>query len=133
MQVAGTTVVVTDVEAGVALDYTTSPEHLDRLRERVQHLADVQNQRSEGSGKSMSHGQMMGGGMHAGMGGGGMMSPAATASVEQIERGARLVLRPVDSAQLETLRQYAHMRADHMVHEHCPMMSAHAQQTPAKE
>ena len=55
--------------------------------------------------------------------GGGMMTPAATASVEDIEGGARLVLRPKDPAQLAALREHVHKKAEQMAGGECPMMS----------
>jgi hypothetical protein len=79
-------------------------------------------------GGGMMGGGMMGGGMMGGgMMGGGMMGPAATAAVEEIDGGARIVLRPKDPGQLEALRAHARMRADSMARGECPMMSAGAQ------
>ena len=138
MQVADTTVRSADVEGGVALDFTTSTGDVAELRQRVRRMADMHNQRHQG-------GMMMGGphevggapGEHQHDGGasgqrgccegmmksGGMMMPPATATVEDITSGARIVLRPKDPAQLGTLREHARMRADRMARGECPMMS----------
>ena len=59
--------------------------------------------------------------------GGGLMMPAATASVEDSEGGARLLLRPKDPAELEALREHARMRAGRMARGACPMMSSRAE------
>jgi hypothetical protein len=50
--------------------------------------------------------------------------PAATASVEDVEAGARLVLKPKDSAELEALRAPLKQHAERMQHGGCPMMAA---------
>ncbi len=55
--------------------------------------------------------------------GGGMMMPAATASVEDLESGARLILQPKDPAQLGALREHVLMKAQRMAGGECPMMS----------
>ncbi len=65
-------------------------------------------------------GMMTDGGM---MTGGGMMMLPATASVADVEGGARLVLRPNDATQLGALRENARMMVQRMNHGDCPMMS----------
>ncbi len=101
MQVAGTTVAATDVEGGVALGFTTSSGDVSELRRRVTHMAEMHNQE------------------HAA----GRMMPAATASAEDAEGGARMILRPTDPAQLDALREHAHTHAERMSHGECPMMA----------
>jgi len=152
MQVPGTTVAAADVEGGVGLSFTTTTGDVTELRRRVAHMAEMHNQHGgqmmmgghgtppaaaggehqhgAGSGNGPQHGDgakghagsgmMMGGGM---MGGGGMMMPPANASVEDIEGGARLVLRPKDAAQLGALRDHVRMTAERMSRGECPMMS----------
>lgn len=144
MQVSGTTVAATDVEGGIGLVFTTKGGDVAELRQRVRRMAEMHN----GRGGHMGAHTMMGGhgapsaGADAehqhseeadaghersGRGGmmmtGGMMTPAATASVEDIEGGARLVLRPKDPAQLAALRAHVHMKAERMAGGQCPMMS----------
>jgi len=129
MQVQGTTVAAADVEGGVGLSFTTKTGDVAELRRRVARMAEMHNQHGgqmmmgghgappAGTGEEHQHGagpgngpqpgdgpqghagggMMMGGGT---MGGGGMMMPPANASVEDIDGGARLVLRPKDAAQL---------------------------------
>lgn len=100
MQVPGTTVASEDVDGGVALAFTTSSGDVSELQRRVTHMAEMHNQR------------------HAA---GGMM-PAATASAENVDGGARIVLRPSDPAQLDALREHARTHAEQMSHGACPMM-----------
>jgi hypothetical protein len=106
MQVAGTTVTPADVEGGVALVFTTGSASVVELRQRVRRMAEMHDQRGASGGMRM---------------GGGMMMPAATATVEDIEGGARLVLRPKNPAQLEALREHARMRAGRMARGECPL------------
>ena len=73
----------------------------------------------EGSGRG---GMMMGG---------GMMMHAATASAEDIEGGARLILQPKDAAQLGALREHVRMKAQRMAGGECPMMSPGSGGEPA--
>jgi len=144
MQVPGTTVAAADVEGGIGLSFTTKTGDVAELRRRVARMAEMHNQHGgqmmmgghgappAGAGGEHQHGDdaaqghpggggmMMGGGM---MGGGGMMMPPANASVDDIEGGARLVLRPKDAAQLGALRDHVRMKAEHMSRGECPMMS----------
>jgi hypothetical protein len=140
MQVPGTTVTSADLEDGVALVFATSTGDVAELRRRVQRMAEMHNryhaagemmmgdqgpggagaEKEHGAGAAPGHEGRDRGGM---MMGGGMMMPAATAAVEDIEGGARLVLRPKDPAQLEALREHARMMAGRMARGECPMMS----------
>ncbi|MBS2028142.1 MAG: hypothetical protein JST54_09585 [Deltaproteobacteria bacterium] len=131
MAVSGTTVQATDVAGGVALDFKTTTGDVADLRNRVRQMAEMHNH---------MHGQdgMMGGSSApaAGQGPGGQAKPmgdekmaaemkvmhAATASVEDIEGGARLTLKPKDPAQLQSLQAHAKEHAARMNREGCPMM-----------
>lgn len=104
MRVAGTTVVATDIEGGVALDFTNATETRE-LRERVAHMVTMHNQH-HASGDD-SHGCMM--------------MPASTASAVEIDGGARLSLHAADPAQVDALRQSAHTHAEAMARGECPM------------
>jgi hypothetical protein len=138
MQVPGTTAKTADVEGGVALSFTTSGDVAD-LRQRVRGMAEMHN-------RHHSDGMMMGGQQGAGGGSrehphgsgaaagdgccgermmmhGGMMMPSATASVEDIPGGARIILRPKDPAKLGALREHARMHAARMAQGECPMMA----------
>lgn len=134
-QAANTTVTSTDVDGGAALVFTTRTGDVAELRQRARDMAEMHNQRlaaretrpgARGPGGRQHHGGGGGPG-HAGggmMGGGMMMSmPAATASVEDVENGARVVFRPEDPAQLESLREAVRTRAERMASGACPMMS----------
>lgn len=139
MQISGTTVTSADVEGGVALAFTTSTGDVAELRQRVRRMAEMHKHR-HATGGMMMEGHGAGGaasehdhgaaakpghegGGRGGMMMGGMMMPGATASVEDSEGGARLILRPKDPGRLEALREHARMRADRMAHGECPMMS----------
>jgi hypothetical protein len=103
MQVPGTTVTASDVEGGVALAFTTHGGDVAELRERVQRMTETHHQHHSGG--------VMG------------MAPPSTAASEDIEGGARLVLKPQDPAQLEALREHARTHAARMAEGDCPMMS----------
>jgi hypothetical protein len=107
MKVSGTTVAAGDVEGGVSLAFITSTGDVAELRQRVRGMAEMHN-----------HHHATGGMMK-----GGMMIPDATASAEDIEGGARLVLRPKEQAQLEALREHARKHAGQMTTGECPMIS----------
>ena len=111
MQVTGTTVAAADTEAGVALAFTTTTGDVEDLRRRVHHMAEMHNEHHAG-----------------GMTGEGMQMPAATATAEDVEGGARLLLVPTDATQLDALRAHAHTHAEQMNRGECPMMAhgAHA-------
>jgi hypothetical protein len=116
MKVSGTTVTATDVEGGVKLAFITSTGDVAELRQRVRGMAQMHNDHHAAGGM-----------MKSGMMKSDMMMPAATASAEDIEGGARLVLRPKDQSQLEALREHAHKHAGQMTAGECPMMSPGAQ------
>jgi hypothetical protein len=109
VKVSGTKVMAADVEGGAALAFTTSSGDVAELRQRVRGMAEMHDRK------------------HAT---GGMMMPASTASAEDVEGGARLVLRPKDPAQLEGLRKHARMHAEKMSSGECPMMAPHGAQAP---
>jgi hypothetical protein len=111
MQVTGTTVRQAEVEGGVALEFTSSAGDVAELRQRVRRMAEMHNQHGsgmtmgDGGGGAQHEGEPGAGPGHGGSGhggmmmmGGGMMMPPATASVEDIDGGARIILRPKDPA-----------------------------------
>lgn len=114
--VEGTDVEVEDTENGVALTFTTESGDVELVRERAEHLAAMYEMH-RGRGHMMWHhmgrgGGHMGRGMGPGAGQGPM--PAANATVEEIEGGARLVLTPVGGEDLATLRQHARFHQQRM-------------------
>ena len=110
LDVAGTQVVIADVDGGVVLAFTT-PGDVAELRVRVHHMADMHAMhdmhRMHGP---MSHGHM---GISAPL---QMRMVPVQAAVADIDGGARVTLTPIDPAQLEALRAQAR---DHesMMHE----------------
>ena len=130
MTVPDTKVSAEDTATGAALTFTTTPDHVQALREKVAAMAEMHNRHHAGAG---GHGDMQGsagaGGMHGGMHGsmhggtgmeGGMV--AARASAEDVEGGARLVLTPNDPADLPKLQSMVRAHAEHMEQSGCPMM-----------
>ena len=106
MQIPATTVTSSNVEGGVALAFTTHGGDVAELRARVQRMTETHHQHHSGS--------VMG------------MAPPSTASSEDIEGGARLVLKPQDPAQLEALREHARTHAARMAEGDCPEHAAAA-------
>ena len=136
MRVEGTKVTTSDVEGGIALAFATPTGDVSDLRRRVQEMADMHN-RSERmgmggptGGANGHQGMMMSGGMMNGMMGDGMMMPAATAVVEEVPGGSRVILRPKDPAKLDALREHAHKCSERMQRGECPMMGAQAAAVP---
>ncbi|HSR52675.1 MAG TPA: hypothetical protein VLV83_17780, partial [Acidobacteriota bacterium] len=140
MMVDDVSVDVADTANGVALTFTTGSGDVGGLRSRVRHLAEMYGEH-HGMGAMQwhpmgGHGQHLGmtgeerrhGGMHGEMhhGSGKEMShgmmPAATATVEEVEDGARLLLVPADASDLDSLRQHVRMHCEKMKAGNCPMM-----------
>ena len=66
-------------------------------------------------------GMMDGHGTDGGMGG-TMMPPPSRATVEDVENGARIVVTPNDSADLQKLQSTVRMHAEHMQQNGCGSM-----------
>jgi hypothetical protein len=147
MQVAGATVSAADTDRGAALVFVTKTGDVADLRKRVRQMAEWHNQHHSGpmmmgAGQDGGYGMMgrgrgmmgrgdgtmgrgrgmMGRGMMGhGDGGYGMPMVPVTASVEDVEGGARLVFVPKDAAQLATLRAHVQERATRMAPGECPL------------
>jgi hypothetical protein len=103
MQVPGTQVAATDVEGGAAITFTTKGD-ASEVRARVHRMADMHNQMAAQPN------------MHMNM-------PASQATVEDIDGGARVVLKAVDPANVDAVRSMAHEHAQMMASSgECPMM-----------
>lgn len=131
MKVPGTTATVADTADGVAISFTTSGD-VAELRRRVHHMAEMRDR-------------------HHGMMGEGMMGdrkenvpPPGTsrpmemmvpsiATVEDVERGARIVLVPKDPDRLSVLRQHARDHVGSMSRGECPMMAMKDHAQPGEE
>lgn len=101
MKVEGTNARAEQVEGGAAMAFTTTGD-VAELRERVKKMANMHNGMMDSPSMKM---------------------PAATAQVEEIEGGARLVLQPKDPAELTALRQHLEKHAAKMNSGQCPMMN----------
>lgn len=133
MKVAGTTVSAHDSDGAAVLEFETTGD-VAELQRRVNEMAAKHD--------SMECPMMAG---HAGGPAAGTATPAAstpppasndpkaamqaehqlmhsaTLSAEPTEKGARLIFRPSDPAQLEQLRVAVHKKAEHMSHGGCGM------------
>jgi len=123
MSVPGTTVQAVEAEGGAALAFTTQKsDQVGELRSRLQRMATMHNGGHMMSAGMMTHGGGTNGGMMMGAGMAGM--PVSTATAEDIDGGARLVLKPKDPAELEVLRAHVKEHAEQMQQGACPMMAA---------
>lgn len=127
MVVDGADVAVDDTEKGVALTFTSEASDVGDLRARVQHMAEMYETHRGQRGMMWHHM----GGQGRGRGGPGMdmdhmagrgPMPAATATVTEIDKGARLELRPTDASQLEPLREHARWHQQRMESGECWML-----------
>jgi hypothetical protein len=128
MVVEGADVAVADTDEGVALTFTTEEAGaVGDLRTRVQHMARMYGMHAGHRGMMWHHMGGQGrdrGGSGMGMGhmaGRGPM-PAATTTVTEVDKGARLELRPTDAAQLEHLREHARWHQQRMETGECWML-----------
>lgn len=129
MAIEGVEVDVSDAEGGVAMEFTTDTGDVQDLRDRVRHMAAMY-EIHRGGGHMMWHHHMdghrhgrrgHGRGMGPGRGMGGQRTPMpdATATMEEIDEGARLVLVPRDPAELDELRTHAQMQEQRMESGQC--------------
>jgi hypothetical protein len=147
MGVAGAGVTSASTPSGAELTFTTVGDTVDELRRRVHAMAMRFNARSSAYGHMGPPGMGPEGGMTAGagmgrgyggmgMGRGGMMGADAgarmgmgmvpmRADVEEIDRGARLRMVPLDATRLEELRMHTAERARIMTQQReCPIWGA---------
>jgi hypothetical protein len=123
LQVPGATVTESDVGGGAALDFRTSAEHVAGVRQRVRLIAAVYNHHGagtpiDGSPEPSVHSENAED-VHPDLG-----MPVASASVEDIDDGARLVLRPESPSQLQALRERARAHAAGVRGDDCERVSA---------
>jgi hypothetical protein len=131
MVVEGADVAVADTEEGAALTFTTEAADVGDLRARVQHMAQMYGMHAGQRGMRWHHmgGQGKGRGS-PGMGMGHMAGrgpmPAATATVIEVDKGARLELRPTDASQLDPLREHVRWHQQRMESGECWMLQGQA-------
>lgn len=111
--VPGAIVSVQDTDDGVALAFVSADKPVE-LRERV-HYAAAQHGPAQklGLGHDGKHGDGGDHGLQA------FQMPPMYAGVEDLDKGARLVLTPVDAADRDALRAKARERAEHMMTSAC--------------
>ncbi len=152
MQVLGAQVTVNDTSNGVALTFTTTDsERVSDLRERAVAMAEMHNACMQGTsacphmgGQGSQPSAQPGtpsstppgaGAYHGGQGRG--MVPS-TATVEEVDGGARLLMTPINADDADTLRARVRRMASRMSQDNrCPMLQgAHgtgaAPETPAQ-
>jgi hypothetical protein len=99
--VEGARVTVEDTADGVALTFTTL-SRVDELRTRARTAAEMHGAaQQQGTGHDGLHGQGGHHGLHA------MHLPPATGTVQDVADGARILLVPLDLADLARLREHA--------------------------
>jgi hypothetical protein len=132
MNVPGTKVSASDTPSGAAVAFTTTPDQVPALRERVRAMAEMhEKHRAAGVAGASAPAGTPGGarGGPSGHGHGGMpMPPPAKATVEDVEGGARIVATPLDPVDLEKLRSATRMHAAHLQQHGCEMSPAPARQ-----
>ena len=131
MKVQGTEVRAKDVTGGAAFVFTNRAGDVEDLRQRVRHMAQMHGTNAagmmttttvSGSHRSPRDVKVQREAM-----------PASEASPEDVEHGARLVIRPKDPAQLPGLRRQVRKLAESMAHLHgeCPEMAVAAEAAPS--
>jgi len=129
LTVDGTTVEVSDTDRGVAITFTGGSD-VGELRAKTRRMGEMYAMHGGHRGMMWHHmGGKMAGMDHAagGMDMAGKMMPAAIATVEDVDGGARLLLAPTDAAQLEALRAHARMHRERMHSGKCPMLNSAAE------
>lgn len=124
MLVPGATVQAKDTTNGMAMTFATTGD-VAELRRRVRVMAEHMNAAPGSSGGMGMHGTMMGADAGMGMMGGGTMGammPAVRAEVEDVDKGARLKMTPVDASKLGEMREHMKQHVQMMNQSHgCPM------------
>ena len=116
MKVRGAAVQAKDVDGGAAFVFTTRIGDVEVLRQRVRHMAQMHGTNAAGMMTTTTAS-----GVHRSPRDVKVQReamPASEASAEDVERGARLVIRPKDPAQLAGLRRQVRTLAKSMAHLH---------------
>lgn len=104
MPVAGTTVIATEVDGGMALVFTTTGE-VGEVRQRVRRMAELHNAHPARTQERSQQAKDQGGFAHEPM-------PDSVATAVDVEHGAQLTLVPKAAADLSVLREHARQHAD---------------------
>ena len=114
MNIKGADVAVADTPAGISLTFTASQNQVREIRRRVQEMAKMHNQMSDGASGMTD-----------------CCMGTGSATYEAVRNGARLTLKPKDPAQLESFRQQVRQHVQDMKQGveccagsdsgHCPM------------
>jgi hypothetical protein len=122
MGVPGAKVAAVDVGEGAALAFSIGSDgDVAELRRQVKAMGEKHNRHHAEGGRMMGD-RDSGGAMMKGE----MTMPAASATVEEVPAGARLVLLPKDPATLDALRGHLKMMAGRLTHNGCPSMEPRA-------
>jgi hypothetical protein len=134
VEVEGTTVQAENVEGGVSMVFLTTGDVGD-MRERVRHFAALEEARSmrDASERDSTAAQRRSGQGEAASAkaaspteeaeeDGAETAPRVNSRVEDIEGGARMVLIPMDSSDLEAVRMHVEEQAQTMAGGRCPPM-----------
>lgn len=111
MPVAGTTVVATEVDGGMALVFTTTGD-VGEVRQRVRRMAERHNDHPARKTDRSQQAKDQGGFAHEPM-------PASVATAVDVEHGAQLTLVPEAPAELPALREHARQHADRIQRGDC--------------
>src|SRR5690606_5090385 len=104
-----TSVVAEDTDTGAAIIFTTVSGDPEMLQEHTERLAEM-HEEHRGEGILATELPVL---------------SAASAEVEDLDAGARIVFEPTEEGDLEALRAEARTRADMIASGQCPMRSYH--------
>ena len=131
---------VADTERGVAMTFTTRTSETAELRRRVRGLAALYEEQGGQVLDWFRLGQRVDAEMpyeeKAGIqprewaGSATRPMPRVTTTVEDVERGARIELAPVASAQRDALRAHVRMQRERMNLRQCPVMKEERREEP---
>ena len=108
-QIENSRVTARDIDGGEAIDFTTQSEHVAEVRRKVHSIAAVYNHHPCGDpidGSAAARAEPRSVDVHP-----DVAMPPVDASVEEIDGGARLLLRPQHPADLAALRERARQRS----------------------
>lgn len=133
-------IAVSDTDRGVAITFTTGTQEVKELRRRVRALAALYERQSGQVLDWYALGHRLGpedrpearAGIQPGEWAGQDREPMprATATVDDVDQGARIVLTPADESRRQALRQHIRMQRERFTIRQCPVMSEPAAPQP---